>query len=113
AVDAAPDMVVAARARGIDARIMPGQHLTFDSEFDAVFSNAALHWMRPPEDVLAGVRRGLRPGGRFVRKVGGNNTTAAIILRLGPVLPRRGLDAHRVNPWYFPSAGAYRSKLEE
>src|SRR4029077_20236142 len=66
AVDAAPDMVAAARARGIDARIMPGQYLTFDGEFDAVFSNAALHWMRPPEAVLAGVRRALRPGGRFV-----------------------------------------------
>jgi len=56
-VDAAPEMVAAARARGIDARVMPGQNLTFDGEFDAVFSNAALHWMRPPERVLAGVRR--------------------------------------------------------
>src|SRR4029077_9625458 len=70
AVDAAPDMVAAARARGIDARIMPGQNLTFDGEFDAVFSNAALHWMRPPEAVLAGVRRALRPGGRFVAENG-------------------------------------------
>src|SRR5712691_5264279 len=49
AVDAAPDMVAAARARGIDARVLPGQNLPFDGEFDAVFSNAALHWMRPPE----------------------------------------------------------------
>jgi trans-aconitate methyltransferase len=63
AVDAAPDMIAAARARGIDARIMQGQHLTFDHEFDAVFSNAALHWMRPPDGVLAGVRRALKPGG--------------------------------------------------
>ena len=59
AVDAAPDMITAARARGIDARVMPGQSLTFDREFDAVFSNAALHWMRPPEAVLAGVGRAL------------------------------------------------------
>ena len=46
AVDAAPDMVAAARARGLDARVVPGQKLTFAGEFDAVFSNAALHWMR-------------------------------------------------------------------
>jgi SAM-dependent methyltransferase len=73
AVDAAPEMVAAARARGIDARVMPGQNLTFDGEFDAVFTNAALHWMRPPERVLAGVRRALRPGGRFVGEMGGHN----------------------------------------
>jgi SAM-dependent methyltransferase len=113
AVDAAPDMVAAARTRGVDARVMPGQSLTFDSEFDAVFSNAALHWMRPPEAVLAGVRRALKPGGRFVAEMGGHNNTAAIIVALSAVLARRGLDAHRVNPWYFPSAAAYRSKLEE
>jgi SAM-dependent methyltransferase len=113
AVDAAPEMVAAARARGIDARVMPGQSLTFDGEFDAVFSNAALHWMRPPEAVLAGVRRALRPGGRFVGEMGGHNNTAAIIVALSAVLARRGLDVHRVHPWYFPSAAAYRSKLEE
>jgi SAM-dependent methyltransferase len=109
AVDAAPEMVAAARARGIDARVMPGQNLTFDGEFDAVFSNAALHWMRPPEAVLAGVRRALRPGGRFVGEMGGHNNTAAIIVALSAVLARRGLDVHRVHP----SAAAYRSKLEE
>jgi SAM-dependent methyltransferase len=113
AVDAAPDMVAAARARGIDARVLPGQNLPFDGEFDAVFSNAALHWMRPPEAVLAGVRRALKPGGRFVAEMGGHNNTAAIIVALSAVLARRGVDAHRLNPWYFPSARAYRKKLEE
>jgi len=112
AIDAAPDMVAAARARGIDARIMRGQDLTFDNEFDAVFSNASLHWMRPPEAVLAGVRRALKPRGRFVGEMGGHNNTAAIIVALSAVLGRRGRDAHQLSPWYFPSAGAYREKLE-
>jgi trans-aconitate methyltransferase len=112
AVDAARDMVVAARARGIDARVMPGQNLTFDREFDAVFSNAALHWMRPPDVVLDGVRRALKQGGRFIGEMGGHNNTAAIIVALSAVLARRGLDAHRLSPWYFPSAAAYREKLE-
>jgi trans-aconitate methyltransferase len=98
AVDAAPDMVAAARARGIDARVMRGQDLTFEREFDAVFSNAALHWMRPPEAVLSGVRRALKPGGRFVGEMGGHNNTAAIIVALSAVLSRRGLDAHRLSP---------------
>jgi trans-aconitate methyltransferase len=112
AVDAAPDMAAAARARGIDARVMEGQSLTFDAEFDAVFSNAALHWMLPPEAVLAGVRRALKPAGRFIGEMGGHNNTAAIIVALSAVLGRRGIDAHRLSPWYFPSAAAYREKLE-
>jgi SAM-dependent methyltransferase len=112
AVDAAPDMIAAARAKGIDARVMPGQELRFDREFDAVFSNAALHWMQPPEAVLAWVSRALKPGGRFVAEMGGHNNTAAVLVAFAAVLARRGLDAHRLSPWYFPTATAYRSKLE-
>ena len=55
-VDASPELVVAARARGVDAQVMDGHALAFDSEFDAVFSNAALHWMGNPDRVLEGVR---------------------------------------------------------
>lgn len=112
AVDAAADMVAAARKRGLDARVVAGQDLDFEQVFDAVFSNAALHWMRPPEKVLAGVYRALKPGGRFIAEMGGHNNIAAIIVALSAVLGRRGLDAHRLNPWYFPSAEAYREKLE-
>jgi trans-aconitate methyltransferase len=112
AVDAAPDMVAAAKARGLDARVVPGQHLAFDREFDAVFSNAALHWMHPPEAVLAGVARALKPGGRFVAEMGGHNNTAAIQTAFRAVLGRRGVEALRLSPWYFPSAAAYRAKLE-
>jgi SAM-dependent methyltransferase len=112
AVDAGPDMVAAAQSRGIDARVMDGQRLTFCGEFDAVFSNAALHWMRDQEMVLAGVSRALKPGGRFVAEMGGHNNTAAIIVALSAVLARRGIHARRLNPWYFPSADAYRKKLE-
>jgi SAM-dependent methyltransferase len=112
AVDAAPDMVAAARARGIDARVINGHDLPFESEFDAVFSNAALHWMRDQDVVLAGVHRALKPAGRFVGEMGGHNNTAAILVALSAVLARRGLDAHRLSPWYFPSSNAYRAKLE-
>ncbi len=113
AVDAAPDMVAAARARGLDARVVAGQNLNFDGKFDAVFSNAALHWMRPPEAVLAGVHRALKPGGRFVGEMGGHNNTAAIMVAIRAVLARRGLDAQRFSPWWFPSAAAWRARLEE
>ena len=90
AVDAAPEMVAAARARGIDARMINGHDLAFESEFDAVFSNAALHWMRDQDAVLAGVHRALKPAGRFVGEMGGHNNTAAILVALSAVLARRG-----------------------
>ena len=112
AVDAAPDMVAAAKARGLDARVVPGQSLAFEGEFDAVFSNAALHWMRPQEAVLDGVRRALKPGGRFVAEMGGHNNTAAVLTAVRAVLARRGIEALSLSPWYFPSADAYQKKLE-
>jgi len=112
AVDAAPDMVAAARAKGLDARVVPGQSLAFEREFDAVFSNAALHWMRPQETVLAGIARALKPGGRFVAEMGGHNNTAAIQVAFRAVLAKRGIEALDLSPWYFPSSAAYRARLE-
>src|SRR4029077_8682305 len=113
AVDVGPDMIAAARARGLDARGMDRQELSFNNEFDAVFSNAALHWMRDQQAMLAGVHRALKPGGRFIAEMGGHNNTAAIIVALSAVLARRVLDAHRLRNWFFPPADAYRTKLEE
>ena len=77
-----------------------------------MFSNAALHWMQHQDAVLAGVHRALKPHGRFVAEMGGHNNTAAIMVALSAVLARRGLDARPLSPWYFPSADAYRKKLE-
>ena len=111
-VDAGPDMVAAARRRGLDARVMGAERLTFESEFDAVFSNAALHWMKQPDLVIAKVRRALRPGGRFVGELGGHGNTAAVLTALIAVLARRGVDGVARSPWYFPTPGEYRERLE-
>ena len=111
-IDSGPAMVEAARARGLDARVMDGQALSFAAEFDAVFSNAALHWMRAPDAVIAGVRRALRPGGRFVGEFGGHGNVAAITVALMAVLAARGADGVGAIPWYFPTAEAYARKLQ-
>ncbi|MDH3211636.1 MAG: methyltransferase domain-containing protein [Myxococcales bacterium] len=111
-VDGSAAQVAAARERGLDARVADGQHLEFDGEFDAVFSNAALHWMRRPDDVLRGVHRALRPGGRFVGEFGGHGCVARIVAALAEGLERRGVDARAVDPWYFPTAEQYRAVLE-
>lgn len=114
-VDAAPDMIAAAHARGLDARVGDGARLEFSGEFDAVFSNAALHWMKSdPDAVIAGVKRALKPGGRFVAEMGGHGCVAAITVAIVATLERRGLaNAAAGIPWYFPTVDDYRARLEK
>lgn len=111
-VDGSAAQVEAARARGLDARVMDGERLAFDGEFDAVFSNAAMHWMKRPDAVIAGVRRALKPRGRFVAEMGGHGCVAAIRLALHEALRRRGVEPMSVDPWYFPTVDEYRARLE-
>ena len=109
-IDASPDMIAAALARGLDAQLGDGQQLAFDGEFDAVFTNAALHWMPDGAAVIAGVFRALRPGGRFAGEFGGHGNIAAIVTALNAALTRRGLDASRLRRWY-PTAERYAAML--
>ena len=111
AVDASQAQIDGARKLGLDARVMDGQHLTFDNEFDAVFSNAALHWMRRADDVIAGVRRALKPRGRFVGEFGGHRCVEKIKTALVDALNRRGIDGNAAVPWYFPTVEDYSARL--
>ncbi len=110
-VDASAPQVEAARRLGLDARVADGERLGFDTEFDAVFSNAAIHWMKPADDVIAGVWRALKPGGRFVAEFGGHGCVARIERALKGALRRRGIDADALNPWYFPTVEDYSARL--
>jgi trans-aconitate methyltransferase len=112
-VDGSAEQIAAARALGVDARVMDGQQLDVEGEFDAVFSNAALHWMRRPDDVIAGVWRLLKPGGRFVAEMGGHRCVEKIRNALIAALARRGIDGKAADPWYFPTVEEYRGRLEE
>ena len=111
-IDGSASQVEAARRLGLDARVMDAHKLEFDSEFDAVFSNAALHWMKQPDAVIAGVWRALHAGGRFVGEFGGHGCVAKIVSALEAALARRGLDPATINPWYFPTIEDYRGRLE-
>jgi len=112
-VDASAEMLDGARLRGLDVHLCNAEKLPFISEFDAVFSNAALHWVRGQSAMLNGVRRALRPGGRFVAEMGGHGNIAAIQVALAAVLARHGIDgnftAEQMN--YFPTPAAYRVRL--
>ncbi len=85
--------------------------LTFDAEFDAVFSNAALHWMKDADAVLGGVARSLRPGGRLVAEMGGKGNVATILTAILAALDARGIDGRPATPWLFPGAEDYRAAL--
>jgi trans-aconitate methyltransferase len=110
-VDGSADMVRAARARGLDARVVDGQRLAFAGAFDAVFSNAALHWMPDAPAVLAGVRRALVTGGRFVGEMGGHGNVAAIATALRASLRARGIAPARAFGWFFPTVAQYGDLL--
>jgi trans-aconitate methyltransferase len=111
-VDGAPAMVEAARKLGIDARLMDGQNLNLPERFDAVFSNAALHWMPDAAAVVQGVQRHLKAGGRFVGEMGGHGNVAAVVTAILAILGRHGIDGAALYPWSFPTAEEYGALLQ-
>jgi SAM-dependent methyltransferase len=113
AVDSSLAQVEGARRLGLDARVADGHALPFENEFDAVFSNAALHWMGRSDEVIAGVRRALRPSGRFVAEFGGHGCVHTIRTALVEALNRRGIDGEARVPWYFPTPAEYATRLEK
>jgi SAM-dependent methyltransferase len=111
-LEPSPDFCRAARQLGLEVVESSAEEMTFSSEFDAVFSNAALHWMRDrPERVVRNIARALRPGGRFVAEMGGHGCVETIKAALIDELNRRGLDGERANPWYFPTPERYSAHL--
>ena len=111
-VDVSPEMLASARSRGIDAREGSAESLPYpDAVFDAVFSNAALHWVRDQDAMMAEVRRVLRPGGRFVAEMGGHGNIAAIRVAFAAVLARLGYATLGERGNYYPTLDAYTRRL--
>jgi trans-aconitate methyltransferase len=114
-IDASEAMIARARELYPHLRfeVARGEDFAVEVPVDAVFSNAALHWMSPPEVVAASVARALEPGGRFVAEMGGSGNIATIVAAVYQALAEEGIPRERVrNPWYFPSIGEYASLLE-
>jgi len=111
-IDSSEEMIERTRASrpSIELRNADARTATFDEPFDAVFSNAALHWIDEQDDALSTVTGALRPGGRFVAELGGDGNVAAIVDAVLDELAERGYDAE--NPWHFPTVGEYASRLE-
>lgn len=110
-VDSSAAQIDAAKAVGLDVEVADATALGFDEAFDAVFSNAVLHWVRPPERAVDGVWRALVPGGRFVGEFGGHGCVQSVVEALGAALSARGVAIETVHPWFFPDVDTYAGLL--
>jgi trans-aconitate 2-methyltransferase len=115
-VDRSPEMVNAARRTYPNLRfeVMDARELPYHNEFDAVFSNATLHWIREPERVVASVQNALRQGGRFVAEFGGKGNIRKMQNAFDQaLLELRATVQSEIDPWYYPSVSEYATLLEK
>lgn len=113
-IDQSPEMIRQAREKFPELRfeVMDAREISLEEPFDAVFSNATLHWIKEPERVIRGIVKVLEPGGRFVAEFGGKRNVAELLAaaecawkKLRPGMPMQ-------NPWFYPSVAEYASLLE-
>jgi SAM-dependent methyltransferase len=110
-LDNSAEMLADARKNFPELAFVLGDASQFDfpEPFDAVFSNAVLHWVKNPDGAAASIARALRPGGRFVAEFGGKGNIATVQAALRAVL---GASADEQSPWFYPSIGEYSAILE-
>jgi trans-aconitate methyltransferase len=111
-VDSSMPFLKSACGRDLTVVQMDGQQLALKRCFDAVFSNAALHWMKRPEKVLESVADCLKRFGRFVGEFGGKGNVETIRKALHAGLRKRSIDPWQVDPWYYPAPEDYAELLK-
>ncbi len=113
-IDSSAEMIRRAQEKypHLQFRVMDAREIAFQESFDAVFSNATLHWIREPECVVAGIARSLRPGGRFVAEFGGKGNTAQFLAAASRAWSRLEYAGATPRPWYYPSVAEYAGLLE-
>ena len=115
-IDNSPAMIARAQALypDLDFRVMSATDIHFDTPFDAVFSNATLHWVLDKESAVEQVAQALKPGGRFVLEMGGKGNVEEIVVATRKVLTRHGYYSNAaIQLWYFPSLSEYTTLLEK
>ncbi|MCM3033946.1 trans-aconitate 2-methyltransferase [Niallia sp. MER 6] len=115
-MDNSPNMIATAKKKYPHLNFLVGDatNLPYTEEFDAVFSNATLHWVKPPEQALASIYTSLKQGGRFVAEFGGKGNVQKISEAVLSEIAACGLtfDWDKY-PWYFPSIAEYTTKMEQ
>ncbi len=110
-LDNSAEMLAEARKNYPDLEFVSGDAAGFgvSEPFDAVFSNAALHWVQDAEGAAKSIAQALRASGRFVAEFGGKGNIASVQAALRAVL---GPSADDESPWYYPSVGEYTALVE-
>lgn len=115
-IDRDASMIEQAKANypQLNFQVADGTNFSFTESFDAVFSNAALHWMKPPEEVIKCIWQVLKPGGRLIAEFGGKGNVEQIIQAIKTVVQEKGYQLKtEFSPWYFPSIAEYATLLEK
>ncbi|MGI8705763.1 MAG: class I SAM-dependent methyltransferase [Sphingomicrobium sp.] len=112
-VDNSPELVEAARGKGIHAELLDAAEMSFDRQFDAAFSNAALHWMLDRDAVAAAIFRALKPGGRFAGEMGGEGNLAKLREALDSELVIRGYSPPGESSNWYASAEEFADVYED
>jgi SAM-dependent methyltransferase len=107
-VDSSPELVEVARAAGVYAELMGASHMHFERQFDAAFSNAALHWMLEKERVASAIFKALHFGGRFAGEMGGEENIAVLRGGIRAELEERGYPVPPEDPQWYPSVEEFR-----
>ncbi|HEV2419886.1 MAG TPA: methyltransferase domain-containing protein [Terriglobia bacterium] len=114
-VDCSREMIRQAQEKypNLQFRVMDAREITLPESFDAVFSNAALHWIKEPERVIAGIARSLRLGARFVAEFGGKGNIAQFLAAASRAWSGLEFAGSIPHPWYYPSVAEYAGLLEQ
>ena len=112
-IDSSEEMINATKKLGIEGKVISGDRLNFVAEFDAIFSNAALHWMLDKDKVAQGVYQALKPGGRFVGEFGAKGNINSVLTAMSTVFQDFPNLGKFNNPWYFPSVVEYAEVLDK
>lgn len=112
AVDLSADMVEKSREKGLNAQVMSVTELPYSDAFDAVFSNAVLHWVKESELAVENIYRSLRKNGRFVAEFGGYGNVNQIISAMKAVFEKHKEYGFFNDFWFFPTPQEYQELLE-
>jgi trans-aconitate methyltransferase len=115
-IDQSEEMVTQARSKfpALRFEVVDATQLNFEAEFDAVFSNAVLHWIPEAEKVISGIAQALKPGGRFVAEFGGKGNIKTLVKAFHSAFVALAIrEPEGVSPWFYPSIAEYSSLLEK
>ena len=111
-VDMSAEMIEACKAKKIEAYVASVTDLPYENEFDAVFSNATLHWVKDAKGAVENIAKTLKNSGRFVAEFGGMGNIHHVVVAMQSVFKNHPEFGAFKNPWYFPSPKEYQTLLE-